>query len=73
MLRAGEIDMMAAFGLVLSTAVPAASIHASGFAFKTYGQVWDAMDGALGGFVKQSILRNGYVLVGPMWDNGSGK
>ena len=70
MLRAGEIDMMAAFGLVLSTVVPSASIHAAGFAFKTYGQVYEAMDGALGNFVQQDILRNGYVPIGPIWDNG---
>ncbi len=70
LLRSGEIEMMAAFGLVLSTVVPMASIHAAGFGFKTYGQVWSAMDGALGALVQQDILQNGYVPVGPIWDNG---
>ena len=69
-LRAGEIEMMAAFGLVLSTVVPVASIHAAAFAFKTYAQVWAAMDGALGAVVRRDIVQAGLVPVGRIWDNG---
>ena len=47
-LRSGAIEFFTLSGLILSTLVPVASINGVGFAFKDYGQVWPAMDGALG-------------------------
>ena len=44
--RSGAIDFFSLSGLILATLVPAASINGVGFAFKDYGQVWSAMDGA---------------------------
>lgn len=69
-LRAGEIEMMAAFGLVLSTVAPVASLPDTPFAFKSYAQVWSAMDGALGALLRQGIAQSGYVPIGRTWDNG---
>jgi tripartite ATP-independent transporter DctP family solute receptor len=50
--------------------VPVASINGIGFAFKDYGQVWPAMDGALGAFVRSAIAKAGLHAFDNMWDNG---
>src|SRR5947208_4587702 len=46
--RSGAIEFFTLSGLILSTLVPVASINGIGFAFKSYDQVWPAMDGPLG-------------------------
>jgi hypothetical protein len=58
-LRAGGVEFFTLSGLILSTLVPVASINGIGFAFKDYGQVWPAMDGALGGFALLSDTQGG--------------
>jgi TRAP-type C4-dicarboxylate transport system substrate-binding protein len=54
-LRAGAIEMFNLSGLILATFVPVASINGIGFAFKDYQQVWAAMDGPLGAYVRGAI------------------
>ena len=51
-LRSGAVEFFTMSGLILSTLVPPASINGVGFAFKDYDQVWAAMDGKLGAFVR---------------------
>src|SRR5881392_3367047 len=54
-LRSGAIEFFTLSGLILSTLVPAASINGVGFAWASYDQVWPAMDGALGAFIRAQI------------------
>ncbi|HEY0202847.1 MAG TPA: TRAP transporter substrate-binding protein [Acetobacteraceae bacterium] len=69
-LQSGEVEFFAMSGLVLSTVVPVSSINAVGFAFKTYGQIWAAMDGKLGAFVRGEIGSRGLFMVGRIWNHG---
>ncbi len=50
--------------------VPVASINGIGFAFKSYDQVWPAMDGSLGAHVRAAIDKAGLHAFESMWDNG---
>jgi tripartite ATP-independent transporter DctP family solute receptor len=68
--RSGAIDFFTLSGLILSTLVPVASINGIGFAFKDYEQVWAAMDGELGAFVRGAIGKAGLVAMDKIWDNG---
>jgi tripartite ATP-independent transporter DctP family solute receptor len=68
--RSGAIEFFTLSGLILSTLVPVASINGIGFAFKDYGEVWPAMDGALGAHVRAAIERVNLRAFEKMWDNG---
>ncbi len=69
-LRSGAIEFFTLSGLILSTLVPAASINGVGFAFKDYDQVWRAMDGKLGEYVRGEIAKRGLIAMDRIWDNG---
>src|SRR6201985_3341624 len=69
-LRAGGIDLLAAPSLTLSTLVPLSGLPSVGFAFSSYDQVWAAMDGGLGDFVRSAITKTGVVPMKKVWDNG---
>src|SRR6266699_6878138 len=69
-LRTGAIQMFNLSGLILSTFVPLASINGIGFAFKDYDQVWSAMDGSLGAYLRSAIEKSGLFAFDQMWDNG---
>jgi TRAP-type transport system periplasmic protein len=69
-LRSGGIEFFTLSGLILSTLVPAASISGIGFAFKDYDQVWKAMDGDLGAYIRAQIAKAGIVPMEKIWDNG---
>jgi tripartite ATP-independent transporter DctP family solute receptor len=69
-LRSGAVEFFTLSGLILSTLVPPASINGVGFAFKNYDQVWAAMDGKLGGYVRGEIEKRGLHPMLKMWDNG---
>jgi len=68
--RSGAIEFFTLSGLILATLVPIASINGIGFAWKDYGQVWPAMDGELGAFVRGQIDKAGLLAMEKMWDNG---
>jgi TRAP-type transport system periplasmic protein len=68
--RTGGIEFFTLSGLILATLVPVASINGIGFAFKDYGQVWPAMDGDLGAYVRAAIDKAGLHAFEKMWDNG---
>ncbi len=57
-LRTGAIQLFNLSGLILSTFIPLASINGVGFAFKDYDQVWGAMDGPLGAFIRATIAKS---------------
>ncbi len=69
-LRSGAIEFFNLSGLILSTLVPVASINGIGFAFKDYDQVWRAMDGKLGAYVRGEIAKRGLIAMDRIWDNG---
>lgn len=68
--RRGGIDLFTPSALVMATLVPVAAINAVGFAFADYDQVWKAMDGKLGSFVRKSVEKVGLYAMDNMWDNG---
>jgi len=68
--RSGAIHFYTASGLVLSTLVPLTAINAVGFAFKDYGQVWPAMDGALGAYIRARIETAGLHPIDKIFDIG---
>jgi tripartite ATP-independent transporter DctP family solute receptor len=68
--RSGGIEMFTPSALVVSTLAPVAAINATGFAFSDYTQVWNAMDGKLGAFVRGAMQRAGLESFEKMWDNG---
>lgn len=69
-LRSGAIQMFNLSGLILATFVPSASINGIGFAFKSYDQVWPAMDGPLGALIRDGIEKAGLHALDKIWDNG---
>jgi TRAP-type transport system periplasmic protein len=69
-LRSGGLEFFTLSGLILATLVPVASINGVGFAFRGYDQVWAAMDGELGGFVRAAIAKAGLLAFERIWDNG---
>lgn len=69
-IRNGGLEFFTLSGLILATLVPPSSINGVGFAFKTYDQVWAAMDGKLGAFVRAEIGKRGLYAFEKMFDNG---
>ena len=69
-LRSGAVEFFTLSGVILSTLVPVASINGVGFAFPDYAAVWNAMDGALGGYVRGQIARANILAMDRIWDNG---
>lgn len=68
--RSGAIEFFSLSGLILATLVPPASINGVGFAFKSYDQVWPAMDGKLGAYVRAEIGKRGLYAFDKIFDNG---
>src|SRR6201991_1713395 len=69
-LRASGIELLAAPSMTLSTLVPLSGVPSIGFAFRSYDQVWAAMDGAVGDVVRDAIGKTGIVPMKKKWDNG---
>ncbi|MDE2298805.1 MAG: TRAP transporter substrate-binding protein, partial [Burkholderiales bacterium] len=68
--RNGGVEFFNQASSVLSTLVPAAGIVNTGFAFTDYDQVWKAMDGPLGRYVRDQIEKVGLLTMSKPWDNG---
>src|SRR6201996_5852242 len=68
--RSGGIEMFTPSALVVSTLAPSVAINAVGFAFSDYNQVWSAMDGKLGAYVRAAMQKAGLESFEKMWDNG---
>jgi tripartite ATP-independent transporter DctP family solute receptor len=68
--RNGALTFFTPSALVIATLVPVAAINAVGFAFKDYNQVWAAMDGPVGAFVRKAIADSRLHALETMWDNG---
>ena len=68
--RNGSVDFFNLSSLILSTFVPVSGITSVGFAFKTYDEVWKAMDGDLGTYIRAEIAKSPIFTVSKIWDNG---
>lgn len=68
--RSGGVEFFTLSPLILSTLVPNASISGIGFAFPSYKEVWPAMDGELGAYVRGEIEKANLVVMDKIWDNG---
>jgi tripartite ATP-independent transporter DctP family solute receptor len=69
-LRHGALELMLMPTGVLSTLVPVAAINNVGLAFDDYDQVWKAMDGDVGAYVRKEIGKVGLTTMEKIWDNG---
>ncbi|MFM0203392.1 TRAP transporter substrate-binding protein [Paraburkholderia fungorum] len=70
-LRAGALEFFTLSGAnALSSLVPKAAISGVGFAFKNYDQVFGALDGELGAYLRGLITKGGLVVQDKVWDNG---
>ena len=69
--RSGAVDFVQPAGLILASILPVAAVNGMGFAFKDYTQVWAAMDGDLGDYVRAQIAaKAGLVPMERRWDLG---
>lgn len=68
--RNGSVDFLNLSSLILATFVPVSGITSVGFAFKSYDDVWKAMDGELGNHVRAEIAKTPIFTVSKIWDNG---
>jgi tripartite ATP-independent transporter DctP family solute receptor len=69
--RSGALECFSLSGTnVLSTMLPVTAISGTGFAFKDYPMLWNAMDGKLGAWLRSQISKVGLVAMEKIWDNG---
>ena len=68
--RNGSVDFLNLSSLILATFVPLSGISSVGFAFKSYDDVWKAMDGDLGKLIRAEIAKTSIFTVSKIWDNG---
>ena len=58
-------------GLILASILPVTAVNGMGFAFKDYAQVWAAIDGDLGDYIRAQIsAKAGLVPMEKRWDLG---
>ena len=69
--RSGAIEFVQPAGLILASVLPVAAVNGMGFAFKNYSQVWEAIDGDLGNYVREQIAATaGLIPMERRWDLG---
>jgi len=68
--RNGSVEFFNLSSLILATFVPVSGITSVGFAFKSYDDVWKAMDGELGNYIRAEIAKTPIFTVSKIWDNG---
>lgn len=69
--RSGAVDFCVPSGQVLSSILPVAATNALGFVWSGYEQIWPAMDGDLGAFLRGQITaKTGLTPMTRMWDLG---
>src|SRR4051812_8401367 len=68
--RSGAVNFFSTGGLIFSTVVPIASINGMGFAFSKAEDVWPAMDGDLGAYIREGFEKVGLYAFDRIWNNG---
>ncbi len=58
-LRSGALEMFTLSGNILSTLTKPTSLYGVGYAFEDYNQVWDAVDGEMGKYMRGVIAKLG--------------
>ncbi len=66
----GAVEMYALQGDLLAPREPAAGIIGVGFAFPSYKEVWPAIDGELGDFVRAQAEKSNMICLKRAWDHG---
>jgi len=70
-LRSGALEMFATSGTnVLSTMAKPMALYGIGFAFKDYSQVWGALDGDVGAYLRATIAKYNLHAFEKLWDIG---
>lgn len=69
-LRSGAVECATFSGGILSTLVPVATIYNMAFAFTTNEQVFNALDGKLGDYLRLQIEKAGLHSLGKLWELG---
>ena len=69
-LRSGALEFGSQYGATLSTLVPATAIEGVGFAFRSEEQVWPALDGELGAYIRRQIEKANLVVMDKIWGHG---
>ena len=69
-LRADTNNHKTNTGQEQTSLVPVAAIIGIGFAFPDYADVWKAMDGSLGGYVRAAIDKFDVVTLDRIWNGG---
>jgi TRAP-type transport system periplasmic protein len=68
--RTGAMQFYSGAGVIVSSFVPVAAISGVGFAFKDYPAIWSALDGELGGHVREAFNKAGLYAFEKCWDTG---
>jgi tripartite ATP-independent transporter DctP family solute receptor len=68
--RSGGLEFHAQSGPGLSQLVPATGLNSLGFAFRSEAEIWTAMDGELGAYVRAQIAKTNLVPFDTMWGHG---
>jgi tripartite ATP-independent transporter DctP family solute receptor len=68
--RSGVLDMMTASGISMQVVAPIAGISGMAFAFADYDHVWQAMDGELGGSIREGLEKAGLYAYPRILDSG---
>src|ERR1700754_4032955 len=69
--RSGGLDIQTASGGgILSQFIPITGMYNTGFAFRGYDQVWAALDGDFGNYLRKEIKKSGLHVFDKIWDNG---
>ena len=68
--RSGAVEVYVVGGLVVSSVVPMAALDGTGFVFKDYSRVWDAVDGKLGAHIRQALMQANLYATAKPWDLG---
>lgn len=68
--RTGAMEFHAQSGPGLSQLVPATGLNSMGFAFMREDEVWPAMDGELGAYIRSQIAKTNLVVSDAMWGHG---
>jgi tripartite ATP-independent transporter DctP family solute receptor len=69
-LRSGALEFFTLSGGILSGLIPQVSLYNTAFIFKDYSEVWPAMDGPIGAYLRGLIEKVGIHPMSKMWNNG---
>jgi TRAP-type transport system periplasmic protein len=69
-LRIGALEFQTIGDNILANVVPLAAISTVPFAFATYKDAWNAMDGPLGAYVRNTIAKANIYALARHWDAG---